>query len=160
MGILDGALDAVSDAISTRKNKKRMKRRRQLQTVEVKVRMDCEGCEKKVRESVKGMKGVTEVRVEPKMNKLAVTGFVEPAKVVKRVARKTGKKAELWPYVPYALVDHPYVPGAYDRKAPPGHVRSAAVLKPDVAALARAGSDENRFVSAFSDENPNACAVM
>ena len=29
-----------------------------MQTVEIKVRMDCEGCERKVRKAVEGMKGL------------------------------------------------------------------------------------------------------
>ena len=33
------------------------KKRKQLQTVELKVRMDCEGCELKVRSSLSSMKG-------------------------------------------------------------------------------------------------------
>lgn len=35
----------------------KMKRRKQLQTVELKVRMDCEGCELKVRSALSSMKG-------------------------------------------------------------------------------------------------------
>ena len=152
------------------------------------MKMDCEGCEKKVQNSVRGMKGVclslsltvhisvtprfaeresanwcagvTDVRIDPEQNKLTVTGFVTPAKVLKRVIRKTGKKAEIWPYVPYTLVDHPYVLGVYDRKAPPGYVRNTAVVNPEISAIARAGSEEARYVSAFSDENPNACTIM
>ncbi|KAF2302071.1 hypothetical protein GH714_032316 [Hevea brasiliensis] len=74
--------------------------------VEVKVRIDCEGCERKVRRAVEGMKGVKQVDVERKANKLTVVGYVEPSKVVARVAHRTGKKAELWPYVPYDVVAH------------------------------------------------------
>ncbi|GKV41423.1 hypothetical protein SLEP1_g48960 [Rubroshorea leprosula] len=41
-------------------------RKKHLQTVEIEVKMDCEGCERKVRKSVEGMKGVTGVEVDPK----------------------------------------------------------------------------------------------
>ncbi|KAF4377620.1 hypothetical protein G4B88_006900 [Cannabis sativa] len=103
--------------------------------------MDCEGCERRVKKSVQGMKGVTEVEVDPKQSKLTVIGYVDPDKVLTRVRHRTGKKAELWPYVPYDVVPHPYAPGAYDKKAPPGYVRNVLV-EPEMAPLARANSFE------------------
>lgn len=130
-----------------------------LQTVEIKIKIDCEGCERKVRRSVEGMKGVTSIEVSPKQNKLTVVGYVNPDKVVARVAHRTGKKAELWPYVPYDVVEHPYADGVYDKKAPPGYVRYAGA-DPQASHLARASSTEVRYTTAFSDENPAACAVM
>lgn len=126
--------------------------------MEIKIKIDCEGCERKVRRSVEGMKGVTSVEVNPKQNKLTVIGYVDPEKVVSRVAYRTGKKAELWPYVPYDVVEHPYAPGVYDKKAPAGYVRNAE--DPHVSQLARASSTEVRYTTAFSDENPSACVVM
>ncbi|GAB2225219.1 hypothetical protein Droror1_Dr00006010 [Drosera rotundifolia] len=150
-----GALDRLSHMFSSKK----LKRRRQLQTVEVKVKMDCEGCEKKIRHSVEGMKGVTQVEVEPKQSKLTVIGYVDPNKVVSRVRHRTGKRAELWPYVPYDVYAHPYAPGVYDKRAPPGYVRNAAE-DPRLSQLAHASSTEVRYTTAFSDENPAACAVM
>ena len=131
--------------------------------MEIKVRMDCEGCERKVRKSVEGMKGVTGVQVDPKQHKLTVTGFVDPDKVLDRVRQRTGKKAELWPYVPYDAVEHmvhPYAPGVYDKKAPPGYVRNPEMVDPAVAELAREDPTEVKLSTAFSDENPNACAIM
>lgn len=128
------------------------------QTVELKIRIDCEGCERKVKRALEGMKGVKQVDVDRKANKATVVGYVEPSKVVARVAHRTGKKAELWPYVPYDVVAHPYAPGVYDKKAPAGYVRKAD--DPNVYQLARASSTEVRYTTAFSDENPAACAVM
>ncbi|KAL6648777.1 hypothetical protein ACP70R_013001 [Stipagrostis hirtigluma subsp. patula] len=135
------------------------KKRKQFQKVELKVRMDCEGCERKVRKALEDMKGVSSVEVEPKQNKVTVSGYVEQAEVVERLQRRAGKKAEPWPYVPYDVVPHPYAPGAYDKKAPPGYVRNV-LDDPDVGPLARASPTEERYTSAFSDDNPNACAVM
>ncbi|GMP37512.1 hypothetical protein CsSME_00009151 [Camellia sinensis var. sinensis] len=142
-----GALDHLSNIFDCSGGSSKLKRRKQLQTVEIKVRIDCEGCERKVKKAVEEMKGVKSVEVDPKQSKLTVVGYVEPAKVVARVAHRTGKKAELWPYVPYDVVAHPYAPGVYDKKAPPGY-------------LARASSTEVRYTTAFSDENPAACVVM
>lgn len=129
------------------------------QTVEIKVKIDCQGCERRVRRSVEGMKGVTSVDIEPKQHKLTVTGYVNPEKVVARVAHRTGKKVELWPYVPYDMVAHPYAQGVYDRKAPAGYVRNTEV-DPHYHQLGRASSTEVRYTTAFSDENPAACAIM
>ncbi|GAB4853170.1 Heavy metal-associated isoprenylated plant protein 26 [Ancistrocladus abbreviatus] len=154
-----GALDHLSNLFdcSTGTSHK-LKKRKQLQTVEIKVKIDCEGCERRVRKAVEGMKGVTQVEIEPKQSKLTVIGYVEPSKVVARVRHRTGKRADLWPYVPYDVVAHPYAPGVYDRKAPAGYVRSAD--DPQVSQLARASSTEVRYTTAFSDENPTACAIM
>jgi len=157
-----GALDHLSNMFdcSTRRGHKSLhhNKRRQLQTVEVKVKMDCEGCERKVRRAVEGMKGVQSVDIQPKQHKLTVVGYVEPEKVVSRVAHRTGKKAEIWPYVPYDVVAHPYAQGTYDRKAPPGYVRYSE--DPRVNQLARASSIEVRYTTALSDENTDACVVM
>ncbi|KAL7237031.1 hypothetical protein ACSBR1_020168 [Camellia fascicularis] len=153
-----GALDHLSNIFDCSGGSSKLKRRKQLQTVEIKVRIDCEGCERKVKKAVEEMKGVKSVEVDPKQSKLTVVGYVEPAKVVARVAHRTGKKAELWPYVPYDVVAHPYAPGVYDKKAPHGYVRN--VEDPQIAQLARASSTEVRYTTAFSDENPAACVVM
>ncbi|XP_057456543.1 heavy metal-associated isoprenylated plant protein 26-like [Lotus japonicus] len=155
-----GALDHISELFDCSSfGNSKYKKRKQFQTVEVKVKMDCEGCERKVKKSVEGMKGVTQVEVERKASKVTVTGYVEPSKVVARIAHRTGKRAELWPYVPYDVVAHPYAPGVYDKKAPSGYVRNSE-YDPNVSHLARASSTEVRYTTAFSDENPTACAVM
>ena len=102
---------------------------------------------------------MSSVEIEPKHKKVTVIGFVDPKKVIKRVEWKTGKKAEPWPYVPYDVVPHPYAPGAYDKKAPPGYVRNV-LDDPDAAPLARASSTEVKYTTAFSDDNPNSCTIM
>ncbi|KAI9180339.1 hypothetical protein LWI28_003745 [Acer negundo] len=153
-----GVLDHFSHLFDCSNGSSRYKKRRQLQTVEVKVRIDCEGCERKVKRSVEGMRGVKQVDVERKANKVTVVGYVEPNKVVARIAHRTGKKAEIWPYVPYDVVAHPYAAGTYDKKAPAGFVRRSD--DPQASYLARASSTEVRYTTAFSDENPQACSIM
>jgi len=56
------------------------------------------------------------------MQKVTVTGYVKPNKVLKKV-KCTGKSAELWPYVPYSSVTQPFSTQNYDKKAPAGFVR-------------------------------------
>ncbi|KAL5718874.1 hypothetical protein ACHQM5_011731 [Ranunculus cassubicifolius] len=97
-------------------------------TVEIKVKMDCDGCERRVKSSVSSMKGVRSVQVNRKQSHVVVSGYVEPNKVLKRI-KSTGKRAEFWPYVPYNLA-YPYVSQAYDKKAPSGYVKNVVQALP------------------------------
>ncbi|OAY23339.1 heavy metal-associated isoprenylated plant protein 24 [Manihot esculenta] len=150
MGVA-GTLEYLSDMLSS---VKKPKKKKQIQTVALKVRMDCEGCERKVKNVLSGVKGVKSVDVDLKQQKVTVTGYVEPKKVLK-AAQSTKKKVELWPYVPYSLVANPYVSQAYDKKAPPNHVRAV----PATATITETTVDDS-YTNIFSDENPNACSIM
>ncbi|WVZ13313.1 hypothetical protein V8G54_017843 [Vigna mungo] len=157
MGVLDYISEFFSVAPSTGKKRKPM------QTVEIKVKMDCDGCERRVRNSVVHMKGqefnavqrvgVKQVEVNRKQSKITVTGYVERNRVLKKV-QSTGKRADFWPYIPYNLVAYPYVAQAYDKKAPSGYVKNSA------QALPAPNSLDEKLTSLFSDENPNACSIM
>ncbi|CAN1177864.1 Heavy metal-associated isoprenylated plant protein 30 [Linum perenne] len=68
-----------------------------LQTVELKVRMCCTGCERIVKKSIRKLRGVDSVEIELEMEKVTVVGYVERNKVLKAV-RRGGKRAEFWPY--------------------------------------------------------------
>lgn len=56
------------------------------------------------------------------MQKVTVTGYVKPNKLLKKV-KHSGKRARLWPYVPYSSVTQPFSTQNYDKKAPAGFVR-------------------------------------
>ncbi|CAN0916165.1 Heavy metal-associated isoprenylated plant protein 20 [Linum grandiflorum] len=150
MGALDSVSDYLSELFRVAKNKRK---RKQWATVEIKVKMDCDGCERKVKNAVKHMKGVKSVELNRKQSRLTVKGYVEPKKVLKRITN-TGKKAEFWPYVQYNLVSYPYVAGAYDKKAPSGYVRNVPQAQPS------SSDTGDTLTSLFSDDNPNACSVM
>ncbi|KAK8623559.1 hypothetical protein V6N13_118442 [Hibiscus sabdariffa] len=150
MGV-GGTLEYVSDLLSSMKKKKKKK---QIQTVAIKIRMDCEGCARKVKKVLSGVKGAKSVDVDLKLQKATVTGYVEAKKVL-AAAQSTKKKVELWPYVPHTMVANPYVAPAYDKKAPPNHVRKV----PDTATVTETTVD-NRYIHMFSDENPDACSIM
>ena len=94
------------------------------------------------------------MEVNRKMHKVTVSGYVDPKKVLKIVQSTGKKKAELWPYVPYTMVAYPYAAGAYDKRAPAGFVRKSE------QAQAQPGGTDDKLMSLFSDENPNACIVM
>uniref|UniRef100_A0A6V7QTB4 HMA domain-containing protein n=1 Tax=Ananas comosus var. bracteatus TaxID=296719 RepID=A0A6V7QTB4_ANACO len=64
----------------------------------MRVFMDCEGCARKVRRALRGFEGVDDVKADYKTQMVAVKGrgaAAEPTKVVERIYRKCGKKAEL-----------------------------------------------------------------
>ncbi|KAF5450836.1 hypothetical protein F2P56_031155 [Juglans regia] len=151
MGV-EGTLEYLSDLL--RSVKKGKKKKKQIQTVALKIRMDCEGCERKVKKVLSGVKGAKSVDVDLKQQKATVTGYVEAKKVLK-AAQSTKKKVELWPYVPYTLVAHPYVSQAYDKKAPPNMVRGI----PDTATIKETTMNDS-YTLMFSDENPNSCTIM
>ena len=96
------------------------------------------------------------MEINRKQQKVTVTGMVEPNKVLK-MAKTTGNKAEMWPYIPYNLVAYPYAAMSYDKKAPPGFVRH---VEPLGAPPGHGGKQEDQIATLFSDENPNACAIM
>uniref|UniRef100_A0A0D6QY72 HMA domain-containing protein n=1 Tax=Araucaria cunninghamii TaxID=56994 RepID=A0A0D6QY72_ARACU len=146
-----GALEYLSDLLA---RSSKHKKRKQMQTVELKVRMDCDGCELKVKNAVSSMKGVKSVDINRKQHKVTVTGYVEPGKVLKKV-NATGKRAEIWPYMPYNMVAHPYDAKSYDKKAPAGYVR-----KVEYSAVANTNSAEEEYSTLFSDDNPNACCII
>ncbi|XP_031400120.1 heavy metal-associated isoprenylated plant protein 20-like [Punica granatum] len=145
-----GFLDHLSDFCSVSTTRKK---RKAMLTVDIKVKMDCDGCERRVRNAVSSMKDAKSVEVNRKQSKVTVSGYVDPNKVLKRV-RRTGKRAEFWPYVPYNLVAYPYVAQAYDKRAPSGYVRDVP------QALPSPNAPDEKFMTLFSDENPNACSIM
>ncbi|XP_020268560.1 heavy metal-associated isoprenylated plant protein 21 [Asparagus officinalis] len=151
-----GALDYLSNFCSVTETKRtllRRNRRKPFQTVELKVKMDCDGCERRVRHAAQSIKGVTSVEVIRKQSRVIITGHIEPHKVLKKV-KSTGKRVEFWPYVPYNLVSYPYAAQAYDKRAPSGFVRNVT------QALPPPGAADEQYVSMFSDDNPNACSIM
>ncbi|CAH9086907.1 unnamed protein product [Cuscuta epithymum] len=145
-----GALEYLSKLCAFTTSSTRTK---SMQTVEIKVKMDCDGCELKVRNAIRRIKGVKSIDVNRKQSKVTVNGFVEPNKVLRNVKR-TGKRAEFWPYIPYNVVYYPSSAQTYDKRAPPGHVKNVqqAILPPN--------STEQRLAYMFSEDNPNGCSIM
>ncbi|KAF9611535.1 hypothetical protein IFM89_032935 [Coptis chinensis] len=135
-------------------HKSKTKRNRFFQTVELKVRMDCDGCELRVKKALSSMKGVKAVHINRKQQKVTINGYIDANKVLKKV-KSTGKKAEIWPYVPYNLVVHPYMAQVYDKKAPPGYVRNV-----ETTGTSTMINQEDPYITLFSDENPNSCFIM
>ncbi|CAD6249474.1 unnamed protein product [Miscanthus lutarioriparius] len=149
-----------------KKKKKMTLRRRLVQTVELRVRMDCERCEREVKKALSGMRGVQHVEVNRLQQKVAVTGEVDPVAVLRR-AQSTGKKAEPWPgpqntagyYTPAAAALYGIGAAqlqAYDRR----WANPAGYYYPYQVPVMEAAIGAEQITSLFSDDNPNACSVM
>ncbi|CAF2043392.1 hypothetical protein BRARA_I02398 [Brassica rapa] len=150
MGV-ERTMEYISEFLKMRRKKKK----KPMQTVALRVaRIDCEGCERKIKQILSGVKGVKSVVVDAKQQKVTVMGYIEPKKVLE-AAKSTRKKVELWPYVPYTMVANPYISQAYDKKAPPNMVRKV----PDTASVNETTVDDS-YAIMFSDENPNSCSIM
>ncbi|GMI73438.1 HEAVY METAL ASSOCIATED PROTEIN 45, heavy metal associated isoprenylated plant protein 21 [Hibiscus trionum] len=144
-----GALDYIANFCTVSGTRSKHK---PMQTVEIKVKMDCDGCERRVRNAINFIEGIKSVEVNRKQNLVTVTGNVDPNKVLKRV-KSTGKNAEFWPYIPQQLVHYPHATGAYDKRAPSGFVRN-------VVQASSNSVPEEYFASLFSDDNVHACSLM
>ncbi|KAL5703896.1 hypothetical protein ACHQM5_022389 [Ranunculus cassubicifolius] len=133
----------------------RRKKRKVLQTVSLKVKMDCDGCEKKVYKALSSMKGVQSVDINRKQRKVTVTGYNDSKKLINEV-KSIGKNAVVWPYVPFNHVAQPYITkDIYDKKAPPGCVKRCEAS--DTGYMI---GQESPYFATFSDENVNACTIM
>ncbi|CAA0830041.1 Heavy metal transport/detoxification superfamily protein [Striga hermonthica] len=139
----------------TGQHNKSSSKRKSMQTVEIKVKMDCDGCERKVKNAAKNIRGVKSVQVNRKMNQIKVSGYVEPQKVLQRVVKKTGKRAEFWPYIPFNRVQTPHLSQVYDKKAPAGYVKNV-----QTAIATSNATDQETLTNLFSDDNTNACSIM
>ncbi|KAJ6855875.1 hypothetical protein NC651_040485 [Populus alba x Populus x berolinensis] len=69
--------------------------------IEMRVHMDCAGCESKVKNALEKVKGVDDIDIDMGLQQVTVTGWANQKKVLKTV-HKTGRRAELWqlPYNP------------------------------------------------------------
>ncbi|CAK9152602.1 unnamed protein product [Ilex paraguariensis] len=145
--------------------------------VEMRVHMDCPGCESKIKKALQKLDGVDNIDIDMGMQKVTVTGWAEQKKVLKTV-RKTGRQAELWPfpynpeyhdftnYYYYNQYHHQSNPSSYlTFQQPPssynyfkhgynGHDHGYYHQPPFSTIV----DEPTRAM--FSDENANACSIM
>lgn len=139
--------------------------------VEMRVHMDCSGCEKKITKALSKVDGVDNIDVDMNMQKVTVTGWADQKKVLKTV-RKTGRKAELWPF-PYNPEYHAYYTQYYADDSSPADYLTTSTYNyrrhgyighdhdyyqyqhpPSSAIL------DNHTTAIFSDDNATGCSVM
>ncbi|KAA3455659.1 heavy metal-associated isoprenylated plant protein 22-like [Gossypium australe] len=136
--------------------------------VEMRVHMDCKGCVAKIRKALGKLEGVDSIEIDMENQKVSVMGWAasDHMKVLKTV-RKTGRRAELWPYpfnpqnqfyYEYCQTDSkgPPWPSSYNyyRHGYDGHDHGYYQPPPYETLISERAS------SIFSDENPNACSIM
>ncbi|XP_042515151.1 heavy metal-associated isoprenylated plant protein 28-like [Macadamia integrifolia] len=144
---------------------------------EMRVHMDCAGCESKIRKALKKLEGVDDVDVDMGMQKVTVTGWAEQKKVL-RTVRKTGRRAELWVF-PYNPEYEGYTQHYYQQhnQHQGSHPLTYYIPQPSSSYnYYKHGYDgpshgyyhhpshstifDERAGAMFSDENPNACSIM
>ncbi|XP_024020196.1 heavy metal-associated isoprenylated plant protein 34 isoform X2 [Morus notabilis] len=69
-----------------------------MKTCVLRVNIHCDGCKQKVRKLLQKIDGVYSVSIDAEQGKVAVSGCVDPAKLIKKL-EKSGKHAELWGHV-------------------------------------------------------------
>ncbi|KAI7736196.1 hypothetical protein M8C21_007977 [Ambrosia artemisiifolia] len=144
--------------------------------VEMIVNMDCHGCERKIRRALRNLDGVDNIEIDMNMQKVTVTGWVDQEKVLKKI-RRTGKKAELWPFPnnPETVGFTQEYSDMYSYHSDPStyfHDQHQEIFTNNYyeprynneygrleMPYSSTGVGE-RAVNAFSDENVNACSVM
>ncbi|XP_059440606.1 heavy metal-associated isoprenylated plant protein 29-like [Corylus avellana] len=143
--------------------------------VEMIVPMDCAGCERKIKKALHKLDGVGEVEVDLAMQKVTVTGWINQEKVLKTV-RRTGRRAELWPY--------PYNPeyqnftgynNYYHHQSQPTttYYASESISSYNDYVHGYNGQEYSHYpqipypnvydsqaTAIFSEENPHACSIM
>ncbi|GLT78995.1 hypothetical protein SLA2020_505090 [Shorea laevis] len=63
----------------------------------LKVSIHCEACKKKVKKILTNIEGVYATDIDLRQQKVTVTGNVDSETLIKKLIKKTGKHAELWP---------------------------------------------------------------
>ncbi|EAZ10954.1 hypothetical protein OsJ_00797 [Oryza sativa Japonica Group] len=135
------------------------KKPKQFQKVEVKVRMDCEGCNRKVRKAVEEMKGVSSVEVDAKQNKVTVTGYVEQEEVVGGCGVAPGRRRSPGRKCRKTWCPNPKPPGRTTRRVPPGKsAKGLPTRKP--GRLPGPPGKRRSLPPPLGDGNPKSWAVM
>ncbi|XP_051137532.1 heavy metal-associated isoprenylated plant protein 30-like [Andrographis paniculata] len=142
---------------------KKSRRPLSLQTVELKVRMCCTGCERVVRDAIHKLKGIDSIAVELEMEKVTVIGYVERSKVLKAV-RRAGKRAEFWPYpnppLYFTSSGHYFKDTTSEYKKSYNYWRHGYNEADRHGALHVTQRGDDRISNFFNDDNVNACRLM
>ncbi|XP_057427695.1 heavy metal-associated isoprenylated plant protein 30-like [Lotus japonicus] len=134
-----------------------------LQTVELKVRMCCKGCERVVKNAIYKLKGIDSVNVELEMERVTVTGYVERNKVLKAV-RRSGKRAEFWPYpnppLYFTSANNYFKDTTSEFKESYNYYRHGYNLPERHGTMHVSHRGDDNVSNMFNDDNVNACSLM
>ncbi|ESW26207.1 hypothetical protein PHAVU_003G099700 [Phaseolus vulgaris] len=115
-------------------------------TIEYKVSMYCNECERTVAKTIIKCKGVEKFITDMNKNRVVVTGRIDPMKVMKKLKKKTGKRVEI-------------VSNKDEEAKDESHESDKLVVMYQFS-LENDCCIETEAMMIFSDENPNACALM
>ncbi|XP_002992925.2 copper transport protein ATX1 [Selaginella moellendorffii] len=124
------------------------------ESVVLKVQINCNCCARKVKKAIGQVEGVESITVDLTQKKVTVTGSFDSSKVVKQIAKKTGKNVEL-----AGAKDSSGAARGSDHKAVGGggnKVKSSGQQEQRESATTFPVGDS--FF--FSDDNPNGCSIM
>ncbi|KAH8494708.1 hypothetical protein Peur_060604 [Populus x canadensis] len=134
-----------------------------LQTVELKVRMCCAGCERVVKKAIYKLRGIDSVEVDLEMEKVTVVGYVDRNKVLK-AARRAGKRAEFWPYPDLPLyftsANHYFKDTASEFKESYNYYKHGYNLADRHGTIPVSHRGDDKVSNMFNDDNVNACCLM
>ncbi|KAG8374500.1 hypothetical protein BUALT_Bualt10G0001300 [Buddleja alternifolia] len=134
-----------------------------LQTVELKVRMCCTGCERVVKEAIRKLRGIDSIDVELEMEKVTVIGYVDRNKVLKAV-RRAGKRAEFWPYpnppLYFTSSNNYYKDMTTEYKESYNYWRHGYNAADKHGSLPATHRGDDKVSNLFNDDNVNACCLM
>ncbi|KAG6790739.1 hypothetical protein NC652_004499 [Populus alba x Populus x berolinensis] len=134
-----------------------------LQTVELKVRMCCTGCERVVKNAIYKLKGIDSVEVDLEMEKVTVVGYVDRNKVLKAV-RRAGKRAEFWPYpnppLYFTSANHYFKDTTSEFKESYNYYKHGYNLADRHGTIPVSHRGDDKVSNMFNDDNVNACCLM
>ncbi|XP_058773941.1 heavy metal-associated isoprenylated plant protein 28-like [Vicia villosa] len=139
--------------------------------IEMRVHMDCPGCENKVKNALQKMKGVDDIEIDIKLQKVTVNGYADQKKVLKKV-RKTGLRAELW-QLPHTTESQNQYHQQHHINGPIQNYASQPSSSYNYYKHGYDSSDPGYYHypsqssifghqtgATFSDDNPHACSIM
>ncbi|KAL1294435.1 hypothetical protein HN51_055216 [Arachis hypogaea] len=134
-----------------------------LQTVDLKVRMCCTGCERVVKNAIYKLRGIDSVEVDLEMERVTVTGYVERNKVLKAV-RRAGKRAEFWPYpnppLYFTTPTNYFKDTTTEFKQSYNYYRHGYNLGERHGTFPMSQRGDDQVSNFFNDDNVHACTLM
>ncbi|XP_061367935.1 heavy metal-associated isoprenylated plant protein 19 [Gastrolobium bilobum] len=114
--------------------------------VEFKVSMHCNACERTVAKTISKCKGVEKFITDMNKHQVVVTGRIDPKRVLKKLKKKTGKRVE--------------IVSNKDEESNDESNESDKLVLMHPFVLQNDCCISTEALMMFSDENPNACALM
>ncbi|XP_040988791.1 heavy metal-associated isoprenylated plant protein 30-like [Juglans microcarpa x Juglans regia] len=134
-----------------------------LQTVELKVRMCCTGCERVVKKAIHKLRGIDSVEVDLEREKVTVVGYVDRNKVLKTV-RRAGKRAEFWPYpeppLYFTSSNNYFKDTTHEFKESYNYYKHGYNVGDRHGNIPVSHRGDDKVSNMFNDDNVHACCLM